>query len=284
MRKITLVGLVALLAACGGGKDRQLQYGAPQAPTFEEQGAAGEAQASLAGSLAFAPATEPSFGAPGLADQLASSLGGYASAAALGSAPARRVVGRAVGLVIDTGGMDPACVTVTPTAATWTGCVMSMSDVDPVTGDSLDMTATIAGTMGFNAATGTTTWNIGETMAMTMTSDGQAVSVNGTMRLEGSITATATTLRGHSGSSVSATSAFMGMSAAEAYTTTLDLDVGYLADPLDPVNPFCLSGGKLTVEQVWSRRPTGSTPADLPDQGWRFEWTGCGLFTVAHGS
>jgi len=98
------------------------------------------------------------------------------------------------------------------------------------------------------------------------------------VRLEGALTLTPSTLKGQTASSVNATMSFQGLTASEVVTTSLVADLAYAAEP------FCLSGGTLTVAQVWTRRPAGATAADLPDQGWRFEWTGCGLFTVAHGS
>jgi hypothetical protein len=282
MRKIAIAGLVALTAACGGG-GKELQYGAAQAPTLDEQAAIADAQAALAASLAFAPSTEPASGAPGLADQLVASLGGSpapaASLPAPASAQARRALGRAVALPATAATFDsPACFATTATSATWSGCVVTLSDADPVTGDATDVTVHVDGQLGWNQATGVTSWSIVETIAMVMTSGGDTMRMNATVRLDGSVTVAASTIKGHTASSVNATASAQGLSASEAVTTTLDLDLAYQAEP------FCLSGGTLTVQQVWSRRPAGATAADLPDQGWRFEWTGCGLFTVAHGA
>jgi hypothetical protein len=276
-----LAGLLALAAACGGGGGKELQYGAALAPSLEEQAAANDAQATLDAGRTFAPGSEPTYGAPGLADQLVAGLGGTPSVASLprpAAARASRALGRAVSLPSPSVALDPACVTTTATSVTWRGCVASVSDVDPLTGDTTDMTIHVDGQLGWAPATGVTSWSIVETIGMVLTSDGQTMRMDATARLQGALTLTASTIKGQTSSSLDATVTFQGITAREAVTTTLVADLSYAADP------FCLTGGTLTVAQVWTRRPAGATAADLPDQGWRFEWTGCGQFTVAHGS
>lgn len=280
MNRTIFVGLVTLTAACGGGGGaRQLQYGTPQAPSTAEQLAGSDAQASLAANLSFAPTTEPTYGAPGLADQLVASLGGYAAPTARVGAPqVRRAVGRSVALAVGGTGLDPACVGITPTSVTWSACVVSFSETDPYSGDTTDMTVRIDGRLGWNPGTGTTTWTIDERIAMTVVSGGDTMRMNGTVGLGGTVTVTASTIVGHTGSDVDVAVNYMGMNLGEAVATSLDLDLGYQADP------FCVTGGTLTLQQLWTKRPAGATAADLPDQGWKFAWSGCGLFTVAHGN
>jgi hypothetical protein len=70
----------------------------------------------------------------------------------------------------------------------------------------------------------------------------------------------------------------MGMIIPEGLETRLVGTLGY-----EP-SPFCITSGALTVEQYWTQRPPGATDQSLPNQGWRFDWTGCGAYTVAHGS
>jgi hypothetical protein len=275
MKRTLVAGLVLLATACGGSEDRRLQYGAPEAPTAAEEAAATDAQAKLAGSRTFAPATEPSYGAPGLAEQLVARLGGYATVSAP-AAQAKAAAGRAVVQAFDTGGLDPACVTITETSATWSGCVVETTETDPYSGDTTYLRVTVDGTLSWSA--GVTSWDIDETLAMTVTSGADTITMNAVAGLGGSITVTPATIVGHSGSSVSATANYRGLTVSEAFDTTLDLDLAYGADP------FCITDGTLTLQQIWTRRPIGSTPADLPDRGWRFEWTGCGTFTVAHGT
>ncbi len=284
----TIVALVVVLAAgCGSGNDEQrpLQYGAPQPPTFEEQGAADTAQTTLAGSLTFQATTDPTFGAPGLPDQLASSLGAYV-AAALGALSAGDpapsplgIAGPASSRALTVVGIDPACVAITATTATWTGCVIEMTDTDPYTGDTTDMTVTVAGSMASNPATGLTTWDIDVTTAMTMTQGAAVVmTMTSSTALDGGVTVTPSTIVGNSSSSTSVTGSYMSIPLDEAVRTTLQLDLGYQAVP------FCITSGHLLLEQTWLQRPVGATEATLPDQGWRFEWTGCDQFQVSHGS
>jgi hypothetical protein len=278
---LALVALVTLAAACGGGGRKPLQYGAATAPSADEQLAAGDAQTTLQGSLAFAPASEPTTGAPGLADALVGSLGGSPAPTAALPAPAgaqaRRAFVRAAALPASGVALDPACVATTATSVVWAGCVATISEVDPTTGDSTDATVHVDGQLGWVAATGVTSWSIHESIHMVMVSGGTPMQMDAVIVLQGSLTTTATTMKGQTSSSVGATVSAMGLTMSEAETTTLVADLDYQADP------FCVTGGTLTLEQVWTRRPAGATAADLPDQGWRFEWSGCGLFTVAHG-
>lgn len=283
MHRIVLAGLVALAAACGDERKEQrpIQYGTPEAPALEEQGAADTAQTTLQGSLAFTPITptvEPASGAPGLADQLVASLGGYAAAKAAPAARSRKLAASATTRAIDTGGIDPSCVATTETSVTWSGCTATLTETDPYTGETMTMTVTVAGTLTRNAATGVTTWNIHETLGMTGTQAGEAVTMDATVDLSGTVTATASTIAGDTASSAIVRATYMGIPVNEAVRTTLALELGYQAEP------FCLTSGTLVLEQRWAERPMGATEADLPDRGWRFEWTGCDQFTVAHGS
>jgi hypothetical protein len=79
MRWILAVAIVVLVAACSQKKDEPtIQYAAPRAPLGNEASAAGAAAATLAGGLApldTTAASQPEYGLPGLADQLAAQLG-----------------------------------------------------------------------------------------------------------------------------------------------------------------------------------------------------------------
>jgi hypothetical protein len=194
------------------------------------------------------------------------------------TAQSAKLAGGAALQAFDTGGMDPACVATTESSVTWTGCHMAVDDTDPYTGDTTTMTVDVSGTLSWDPGTGLTTWDIHETMAMTGTQGGNHMTMNATADLGGSMTVTASTIVGNTGSSVSVRANYMGFDVNEAIQTTLVLDLGYQADP------FCITSGTLVAEQRWTERPMGGTPETMPDQGWRFEWTGCGQFTVAHGT
>lgn len=278
MKKAIAAGLVVLFAACGGQDEHRLTWGPAQQPTFAEQDAAATAQATLQGSLAFAASTEPSAGAMGLADQLVASLGGsMPTVGGPGDVKQLAGEGRAGALAFDTGGMDPACVTTTLTSATWSGCVIEMTETDPYTGDTTWMRVTVSGTLGSSA--GVTRWDIAETFAMTMTSGGQQlVAASGTAKLLGELAVTDSTIVGYGGSILDITQSYMGFTMSAGLANTFNANLQYQADP------FCITGGSLQVHQVWTQRPMGAPPAMYPDQGWLFSWSGCGVFTVAHGS
>ncbi len=71
------------------------------------------------------------------------------------------------------------------------------------------MTVDLSGTLGWNAATGTTSWDIHETMAMTMTQDGDTITMNATADLGGSMTVTASTIVADTSSSVTVHANYM---------------------------------------------------------------------------
>ncbi len=288
--------VAALLAACGsgtGGPGEQppLQYGAPLPPTFSEQDAALTAQTTLAPAPTFDPMI---YGVPGLADALINTLGG-ASVASAGAGTATAPNGFVAGTALTgsqlSGGVvrssslyvsdvDPSCVTATATTAVWNDCVINMSNVDPNTGDTTDMTVTVNGFLSSDQGTGLTTWNITEAIAMTMTMTGAGtMTIRSTADLTGAVTVTASTIVGNTSSSATTTGSFNGIPIDEAYRTTLALDLGY-----ETVPAFCITSGSLVLEQRWLQRPAGATSLDYPDQGWRFDWTGCGVYQVSHGS
>ena len=279
MKKTILAGLGALAMACGGGEGApSIEYGSPQPSTLDEQAAAEGAQTTLAGTAAFQATTEPAYGAPGLADQLTAQLGAYTGMAAPPADPLRTLASRT--LVRSSGtaltvGMDPACVVQDETSVTWNDC--TISDTDPVTGDT--MTIVLDGWLTWDPGTGVTSWDVVETMDASMTVDVDTLTMHATVHPTGSITVDAvnSTIAGHAQSLVSETASYQGRTASAGLRTTLDLDLGYAVDP------FCITSGTLELEQIWTRRPPGYTEATLPNQGWRFEWTGCGAFTVAHG-
>jgi hypothetical protein len=275
MKKTIVAGLAAVVTACGSGDSaRPLQYGAPQPPTDAEKSARTTAQTTLQGSLTFTAPTQPATGAMGLADQLAGYLGTHSPSVSATAPQAEKSAGRAISEAFSTGGMDPTCVTLTATSATWNHCVITATDY-PYPGDSI--TVTIDGTLGWDAGTRTTSWNILETYAATMTFPQYGTTTtNGTATLDGTITVTDATIVGGATSSMSVTTRAMGFTVTEAAQTTLALDLGYQADP------FCIDSGTLTLEHVWTQRPTNAPM--YQDQGWVFEWTGCNAFTVSHGS
>jgi len=308
MLKHAVASLTAVLAlaACGGGGSRTLTYAPSQPATALELAAAEQAQAAFDAGRAFAPASEPTAAAPGLADQLAATMGGEAlptasaarlapaTAAILATLPdampaqARQAVGRAVapaGAPTAVTALDPACITTTVSATVgsvvWSGCVVHDVQTDPITLDVTDVTLRVDGRLDWNGTTGVTSWSIAESMAMAMTSGGDTMTVAATVGLSGAITNKDGTVKGSTASNVSVTGSYMGRSATAAMRTSMTVDLAYLADP------FCVTTGTLTLEQVWTRLPAGASAANYPDQGWKLTWSGdgasCGQLSVAHG-
>ncbi len=303
MKRILALALAALAAACGSDtkQDRPIAYGAPLAPTPAEQDAMATASSTLQASLAYQPSTEPTAGAAGIGDQLASTLGGtQVTGPAKTGAPSSAKLTQGTTLqAFDTGGMNPACVVpstelvsgVTVSVWTWGAdpnvpCVVTISSVDPMTSDTMDMTVTVAGWLKDDGQ-GKTWWSIGEGYDVKMVSSANGtVTADGTATLTGQVKvdATARTIDLATASGVDMTTHYMGLNLPEGLATTTAASLGY-------DDPFCISSGKLTVEQHWTKRPMGMTQDDLPNAGWIFEWTGCaplgapgGTFTVAHGS
>ncbi len=284
MKRILLAAASSVAIACGGGSDPvHIQYGAPTAPTYTEQLAMTNAQTTLSGTTTYQSSTQPGVGSTGLADQLASDLGAFngslAAAPATGSPQLTALVApsspSATSLVTFD---DPTCAVVGATSVNWNSCTVTQHIVDTTTGDTTDMTLVITGTFSWNTATGLTTWNVDEVVDMTITSSGNTMTMHATAALDGSVTVTASTIVGSTSSGIDATVYYMGMTVREAVDTAVSMNLGYAT------NPFCITSGTLQLEQIWRVRPTGATAADFPNQGWRFEWTGCGAFTVAHGS
>ena len=102
-----------------------------------------------------------------------------------------------------------------------------------------------------------------------------AIAEEMTAILDGDATVTASTTDGWATSY--ALMSVMGLQMGLDTTLTLE-NLGYQPDP------FCITSGSFTLQQVWNPRPMGATYQDLPDQGWIFAFQGCGQFTVAPGS
>ncbi len=271
MKKILAVGLVALLGACGAKEDHSIQYAAPRAATGNEPAAATAAQTTLSASLAPAASSDPTYGLPGLADQLATQLSDYAVAQGA-PAGAAKTAAAAVRQAFDMTGM-PDCAAVVQ-ATDGSSISITWGDachfVDTTTGDTMD----VRGTFSWAAATGVTEWHLTDTMTMAVTDGmtGQPATMTIFAKLDGLVTLTASRIFGGSTSYVSLSEGPITM----GLTTTLTMDLDYRNDPMaDPA--FCITGGTLQLTQIWGPRPVGMTYEVAPDLGWKFEWTGCNV-------
>ncbi len=273
MKKILAVGLVALLGACNAKEDHSIQYGAPRTPAANEQTAIAGAETTLSASLAPAASSDPSYGFPGLADQLVAQLSSYAVTAGA-PAGAAKLAGGTTRQAFDTTGMTDCAVV---------NQALDGSSISVEWGsachyeDTLNgMVVDIRGTFAWSAVTGVTEWHLTDTTTMsgTDTATGQAVTLTISAKLDGLVTVTASTITGGSTSYVELSEGLLKM----GLTTTLKLDLDYTTVPA-----FCVTGGTMSLTQVWAPRPIGMSYEAYPDLGWNFTWTGCNQFTVAPG-
>ncbi|HEY6909341.1 MAG TPA: hypothetical protein VI356_08230 [Myxococcales bacterium] len=261
MKKIVLVfPAVALLAGCGSSGNAALSktfsYGAPQAPSAAEQAAATSAQSSLSDAAAFSAAPDGTRGSSVVAfvDQLASAALGAAPVGIAAPAPAatRAMVSSA---------FTSDCTKVAGDTVTFTNCVETDSG----------FTLTLSGSITANA--GTVSWNISGGFSGSNT----GVSINLTVHQAGSMTVTASTIKGHGTSDFAGNASGNGQSASFGLSTAAVVDLAYQAAPA-----YCVTSGTMEVKRVWTERPQGATGPDFADAGVKLSWTGCETYTVAH--
>jgi hypothetical protein len=103
--------------------------------------------------------------------------------------------------------------------------------------------------------------------------------MSGSMHSAGRVVATATTAVGSITSEVSLTVSGGGQTLSAALDESLAFDV-----TRSDTCASSVTGGTLEAKRVWTTRPAGATPAQLPDEGATVEWTGCGTATLRLGS
>jgi hypothetical protein len=261
MKKIVLVfPAIALLAGCGGSGSAALSktfsYGASQPPSATEQSAATSAQSSLSDAASFSAAPDGTKGASVVAfvDQLASAVLGAAPTAMATPTPAstRSMVSAA---------FTSDCTVVSGDTVKFTNCAQTDSG----------FTLTLNGTISSKA--GVVTWDISGGFS----GSNAGVNVNISVHQQGSITVTASTIKGHGTSDFSGSASGNGQSASFGLSTAAVVDLTYQTAP-----SYCVTSGTVEVKRVWTERPQGATGADFADAGVKLSWTGCGAFTVAH--
>lgn len=265
-----LLAAGALATACGGGSSgnaaagRTFTYGAPVAATTTETGAL-DGQVAMAASLQAQPDAAD---AVALADfsGLSDALLGQGAVARLASPrAAARLSGSLAAVPVVDGYDNPACVTVTQTSVTLSGCSVVVVDVDTT------VTTVIDGFLKVPAP-GSLTWDLTARVTMASTD----LTMTASAHQSGAWTVTATTIKGAQRAEVGLTARAQGQAVSAGMHESLDVDVTYAPGP-----PACVTGGTLEVKRVWTERPQGATAADLPDAGALVTWTGCGTGTVA---
>lgn len=265
-----MLAACALVTACGGGSSgnqaasRTFTYGAPVAATATETGAL-DGQLSMAASLQAQP---DAAGAVALADfsGLSETLLGQGGVARL-AAPqvAARLAGAPAASLVAEGYDNPACVTVTPTSVTLSGCSLVVVDVDTT------ITTVVSGFLKVPAP-GSLQWDLTARVTMATVD----LTMTATVHQSGDWAVTDTTIQGAQRAETGITASAQGRSMSASMHESLDVDVTYEQGP-----PACITGGTLEVKRVWVQRPAGADAGDLPDGAAKVTWTGCGTGTVA---
>ena len=268
------LGLALLLGACGGsGTPREnsavsttFGYGLPQDATSDQAGVMGATVSSIE-AFRTAPGTGSGLGAA----DAASVTGALLQGGPIGSfSPAE--VGATSGVAFEV----PACAVVTSGKVTFNGCRVTVSQSSG--GTSTSGSVTVNGDVTLSADLQTLSWDLTYGVGLTM-SGTSPLTMSGTSHSAGRVVVTATTAVGAITSEVSLTVSAGGQNVSAAVDESLTFDVTR--------SDTCASGvagGTLEAKRVWATRPTGASPADLPDEAARVEWTGCGTATVSLGS
>jgi len=166
------------------------------------------------------------------------------------------------------GGFDnSACVTVTATSVSMKGCTITIDDPASSTTETIHVDGSLS------VSNGTETWDL--TVSFNIVSSG--ITETGRVHEDGTLTVTATTIKGKMLTEVSATASGNGVSESAGMAESLDIDVTYQTSPPPP----CVTSGTLEAKRVWTQRPAGFTAAQLPDKAAKVTWTGCGQGTIA---
>lgn len=288
LRLLAAVTCLLALSACGGNKKStgnlasaaEFSYGAPAPAGFAQTAAV---EGSVAGATAFA-ASASAEGGLALADVslLTEALlgqGTFALGAAARPPAQAALVARSPRRALTASGFDnPDCIQTSPTSVTLTRCTMTLDEVSPE--GTLHVVVTAGGSVAYVAATRTLSWNlaVSESLQITGTQTGSA---SGSVHMAGSLAVTETTIVGDMATEMRLSASAGGQSMSVAVDESVDLDLTY-ADAATCATR--ITGGTVEAKRVWTARPPGATPADLPDAGAKVTWTACGAATIQLGT
>ena len=268
------LGLSLLLGGCGGSdKPREnsaasasFVYGTPQMATSDQAGAMSATVSSIDAFRA----------APGTGAGLGATDGASVSGAFLQGGPIGTFSPAEVGVTSSAAFDVPACAVVTSGKVTFNGCSVTVSQSSG--GTSTSGSVTVTGEVSLSADRQTLTWDLtyGVALAMSGTSP---LTMSGTLHSAGRVVATPTTAVGAITSEIALTVSAGGQTVSAAVDESLAFDVTRSDGCASGV-----TGGTLEARRVWASRPSGASPAQLPDAAARVEWTGCGAATVRLGS
>jgi len=276
------VTLCALLAACGGGDDggnaavgKTFTYGegtelAPSSP------AALAAQEHVAGALSLEGSTAPD-AAYGFADIQGAmdalfdgiylgALRQASPAPAMALAAVRRAASNQQGSLVDSPAFDETCVVTTDTSVTFKGCTTTESEG----GESI--TATLDGSFSLSADHRTLTWALSVRGSLSSYEGSVSISYD----YSGEITVTESTIRGNLLAQLGVSGTVDGHSDGIGMAVAILVDVTY-ADTCTTL----VTGGTYEGKLVWTRRPSGYSAEELPNQGVLITWESCGNGSIA---
>jgi hypothetical protein len=282
MKRIAVaVASCLALAACGGDSGgnaaagKTFNYGAT-APTNGSQSSALDVQLSGALALKSAPDATSAQDLASVSDITTALLGSSGLVATASPAQQRLLAigARAASRQLTSGGAvfeNPACVVTTTTSVKMTGCTITVTD------PSMTSKVQVDGSLSFDPAKGTLTWELTVSDATSFTAQGMSGTASVRAHESGTLTVTDTTIKGQllAEASASASASSAAGSASMGVSEAVTLDVTYQG------SPACVTGGTLEAKRVWTERPSGATGPEFADAAAKVTWTACGVGTIA---
>jgi hypothetical protein len=268
------LGLALLLGACGGSSAPRensaagtpFVYGSSLAATPDQAGAMAATFTSIDAFRA----------TPGTGSGLGAADGGSVTGALLQGGSIASFSPAELGATSSAAFDVPACAVVTSGKVTFTGCRVTVAQSSG--GATTNGAVTVNGDVSLSADHRTLTWDLTYGIGLDM-SGTSALTMSGALHSAGNVVATATTAVGAITSEVALTVSASGQTLSAGVDESLAFDVTR--------SDTCASGGTggtLEAKRVWTARPAGVPPAQLPDEAAKVQWTGCGTATVQVGA
>jgi hypothetical protein len=282
------VTLCALLAACGGGDDggnaavgKTFTYGEPTTLSpYSSEATAVDGAVGSALSIQGATATGAADALEGIEDAMESLFDDTGLAALRRATPAQRVAlksalrtaaGQRGSLVEDSSFDDPGCLVLTETSVKFNNCKTTESDSY---GES---SLTINGSCSLSADLQTLSWNLSVKESYSFSSGGETLTESSDLHYSGEITVTDSTIKGNVLAELNESWSAGGQSVGLGVAVAVLVDVTY-----DEVGcPSVVTGGTYEGKLVWTRRPSGYSAEELPNQGVLITWESCGNGSIA---
>jgi hypothetical protein len=172
---------------------------------------------------------------------------------------------------------NPSCVTVSATSVTMKACTVTSTFTSGT--DSSTSKIQVDGSVTYDQSKGELAWDLTATDAMTFSSSGQSGSVNAALHDSGTLTVTASTIKGQLLAELSASASAAGQSASAAVSEAVVIDVTYEDVATCSTR---IDGGTLEAKRVWTQLPSGATGPQYSNAGVKVTWTGCGTGTIAY--